>query len=135
MDLISVREKEEVQMFRLFYHTSAFTFEGIDISNKENMKNFKEQFEKIARETGFTEKKMIGYFYKGSSMNKHFKLTGDNAYPDDLTFVSIPNYYNPIMKLKMGARWFDDIVDNNSIRQRAIDGGIEPDFDWMDDDE
>lgn len=129
MVLVSIPERDEVEMFKKFYSTSCFTFEGMDISDKKATKAFKEEFEKLARETGFTEKKMIGYFYSGEAMNRRFKLTGSNAYPDDLTFVSIPNYYNPIVKLKVGARWFDDIVDNNSIRQRAINGNIEPDFD------
>lgn len=129
MDLVSIPTRDQAKMFREFYNSSCFTFEGIDISNKVETKKFKEEFEKIARDTGFNEKKMIGYFYKGEDMNKMFNLTESNAYPDDLVFVSIPNYYNPIVKLKLGARWFDDIVDNNSIRQRAIDNGIEPDFD------
>lgn len=129
MVLVSIPERDEVQMFKEFYANSTFTFEGIDLSDKQAVKDFKTEFEKMARETGFTEKKMIGYFYSGASMNKRFNLTDSNAYPDDLTFVSIPNYYNPIVKMKIGARWFDDIVDNNSIRQRAINGNIEPDFD------
>ena len=61
-------------------------------------------------------------------MNKHYGLTGSNAYPDDITIVVIPEYYNPIVKLQLGARWFDDIVYNNAIRQNAINGGIEPDY-------
>ena len=61
-------------------------------------------------------------------MNKFFGLTEDNAYSDDLTFVCIPNFYNPIFKTMIGARWFDDIISNNSIRQNAIDYGCEPDY-------
>ena len=61
-------------------------------------------------------------------MNRCYGLTGTNAYQDDLTFVVIPNYYNPIVKLACGARWFDDIVANNSIRQNAINSGAYPDY-------
>ena len=48
-------------------------------------------------------------------------ITGDNAYPDDLTILSIEldNITNVetmfIKKFEVGARWFDDIVDNNRM--------------------
>ena len=61
-------------------------------------------------------------------MNRCYGLTGNNAYSDDLTFAVIPNYYNPMIKLLVGARWFDDIVANNSIRQNAINSGTKPDY-------
>ena len=128
MNLVSIPERDEIKMFQEFYNTSAFTFEGLDISDKDYVKRFKKEFEDVARATGFTEKKIMGYFFRGESMNKRYNLTGDNAYPDDLTFVVIPNYYNPLVKIKLGARWFDDIVDSNSIRQRAINCGCEPDY-------
>ena len=49
--------------------------------------------------------------------------TGSNAYPEDLTFVSIPlSMFKNIrklamLKLQLGARWLDDIVDNNARRE------------------
>ena len=58
-------------------------------------------------------------------MNMEYGLTGDNAYPDDLTFLMFPltglNMGRlAIFKILMSDRWFDDIVDNNCRRQETI---------------
>ena len=50
-------------------------------------------------------------------MNDYFHLTGSNRYPDDLVIITIDDYYNVTIKLLLGARWFDDIVDNNQIME------------------
>lgn len=63
------------------------------------------------------------YIWKGKLMNQIYQLTGSNAYPEDLTFVSIPlSMFKNIgklamLKLQLGARWLDDIVDNNARRE------------------
>lgn len=63
------------------------------------------------------------YIWKGKLMNQIYMLTGSNAYPEDLTFVSIPlSMFKNIrklamLKLQLGARWLDDIVDNNARRE------------------
>ena len=63
------------------------------------------------------------YTWKGELMNQIYQLIGANAYPEDLTFVSIPlNMFKnigklAILKLQLGARWLDDIVDNNARRE------------------
>lgn len=59
----------------------------------------------------------------GKDMNIEFGLTGTNRYPDDLTFLAFPltglNVSKlALFKLRMGDRWFDDIVDNNLRRER-----------------
>ena len=127
MVFVRVPEGKVMEMFSEFYNNSMFTFEGVNIEGKERDK-FKKNFEKVVRETGFNEKDLIGYLYDGKMMNTAFKLTGDNAYPEDLQFISVPNYYNPFVKLQLGARWFDDIVSNNTIRQNGINFNLEPDF-------
>ena len=127
MALAKVPENREVEFLNEFCAKSMFTFEGIDISSKEGKKQVKE-LEKLLRATGFTEKEFVGYHFTGEVMNRNYALTGNNAYPENLTFLVIPNYYNPIIKLKVGARWFDDIVANNRIRQNAINFKSEPDF-------
>lgn len=124
MVLAKVPEGREDEMLISFCQSSAFTFEGLDITDKKGLK----ELEKYLRETGFEKKDMLGLHFKGSVMNRVYGLTDSNAYPDDLTFLVIPDYYNPIVKLQLGARWFDDIVANNQIRQNAINGGIEPDY-------
>ena len=57
-------------------------------------------------------------------MNDVYYLTGSNAYPKDLTIVSfkLSDLINLktklfIDKFNVGARWFDDIVDNNLRRE------------------
>ena len=124
MVLVKVPEGREDEMLVSFCQHSAFTFEGLDISDKKGLK----EMEKYLRETGFEKKDMLGMYFKGSVMNRVYGLTESNAYPDDLTFLVIPDYYNPIVKLQLGARWFDDIVANNQIRQNAINSCTEPDY-------
>ena len=48
-------------------------------------------------------------------MNKLCKLTGSNAYPDDLTIFSIDKFKG--LAIMYGARWMDDIIANNADRQ------------------
>ena len=63
------------------------------------------------------------YTWKGELMNRIYSLTGSNAYLADLNFVSIPlsMFKNigklALLKLRVGARWLDDIVDNNARRE------------------
>lgn len=62
------------------------------------------------------------YTYTGKDMNEYYHLTGDNAYPDDLHFVTIPLKFMDanaiaIPRFKIGGRWFTDIVDNNARRE------------------
>lgn len=128
MVFVKVPENRVAEMLNEFCSNSTFTFEGIDLTG-ENGNKFKEQFEELARSTGFKEKDLVGYKFSGKDMNETYHLEGSNAYPDNLTFLSVPNYYNPVVKLKLGARWFDDIVANNAIRQNAEYFGQEPDYD------
>lgn len=56
--------------------------------------------------------------FKGQDMNDKYHLKGTVAYPNDLTFLAFPLDGLDVgklamFKLKMGDRWFDDIVDNN----------------------
>lgn len=55
--------------------------------------------------------------FAGADMNYEFELYGTNAYDDDLHFLAFPltglNVSKLAMfKLRMGDRWFDDIVEN-----------------------
>ena len=120
MHLVKVPENKEKEMLNEFFNTSCFTFEGIETNDKKGMK----KLEKALLDNGYDkeEKDRVWYWFNGSVMNKHFHLTGDNAYQDDLTFLCIPDFYNPMFKLLVGARWFDDIVANNLERQKEIGG-------------
>lgn len=114
-------------MLEEFCSRSMFTFEGLDIESAKGKEGLM-AFEKAARDAGYDKDEMIGYWFKGAFMNEAYGLTDENAYPDDLTFLVIPDFYNPMFKLAVGARWFDDIVANNAIRQNAIKCECEPDY-------
>jgi hypothetical protein len=64
------------------------------------------------------------YVTKGSLANSEWHLTGDNAYPGDLNIVSIKlddmEDFNKVVvpRFQIGARWMDDIYDNNVARER-----------------
>ena len=102
---------------------SAFTWEGMDTS-KETLQRIVDDF----KDNTAIELPVKFYIYDGKVMNDLYKLTDKNAYPDDLHFVSVDldNWREmgnlPLYKLKVGARWLDDIVDNNLVRQQKIDG-------------
>jgi hypothetical protein len=109
MKVIKLTNKEELDNL---YGTSCFTWEGMS-DDERNLINI----ERGIRENGYKEEECVFYTYKGKLMNEAYGLSAINAYPDDLTFVSIPNFYNPMFKIEYGARWFDDIVDNNKERE------------------
>ena len=65
------------------------------------------------------------YTFKGKLMNNTYRLTGTNAYDEDITFLSfkldgLNTGKLAMFKLQFGARWLDDIVDNNAIRQQNL---------------
>lgn len=53
-----------------------------------------------------------------------YHLTESNAYPDDLhiLMIALDNWEGPgrlpMVKFQIGARWLDDIVDNNTIKEK-----------------
>ena len=113
-ELIEANEED----LNKLYDDLAFTFEGLrtDDENLTKLVNFlKENTEVILP--------IKIYRISGEMMNSKYGLTEDNAYPDDLDIVSLPltNWKNlgnlPMIKTQIGARWFDDIVDNNRMRQ------------------
>lgn len=65
--------------------------------------------------------------FTGADMNEQYHLTGDNAYPDDLHFLAfsldgLDAGKLAMFKLRMGDRWFDDIVSNNLHREQMAAG-------------
>lgn len=125
MALVKVPVNQEDDMLQMFCDNSMLTFEGVDLSN---IKKAAKELETFFRQVGYAKKDFIAYWFEGSVMNRCYGLSGENAYPDDLNFVVVPDYYDPKVKMQIGARWFDDIVANNSIRQHALNTGIEPDY-------
>ena len=98
---------------------SAFTWEGMSVTD-DNLQGIVDFLEK---ETPNIKLPVFFYTWKGKDFNEKYGLTDNNAYPDDLTFLSIPldNWESlgklPFVKMQVGARWLDDIVDNNARRQ------------------
>lgn len=96
------------------YNNSAFTIEGLAKESIPDLINWLEE------NTMFTTENPIVYITNGNVMNEEYLLSGNNAYPYDLTIISVIDIDLVKVALKrfsVGARWFDDIVDNNAIRR------------------
>lgn len=117
MKVLELKTKEELNKL---YNQSALTVIGLEVNN--DMFN---QFTNwlIEKNALLSNKELIFYVIKGQTMNKIYKLTGDNAYPNDLNIVSVDsdsiNTFKLILnRFEIGAKWFDDVVDNNALRER-----------------
>jgi len=91
------------------YGISAPTWEGLSLEGLD--KTLKELDTEVEYEV-----------CTGKEMNKAYKLTGDNAYPDDINIVILTKWSISMMawKLKYGCRWLDDVIDNNLRREGRI---------------
>ena len=117
MNKIHVTTKEELNAL---YNQSALTFEGMDIGD-ENLSNIVKWLE---LHNAITNEEPIFHITKGRLMNKIYKLTGNNRYPDDLNILSITNIKQSeiaIPRFAVRGRWFDDIVDNNAEREKETE--------------
>ena len=94
---------------------SALTLEGLSEDSIPDFFDWIEQYTPILNK--------VAYIVKGKTMNRIYGLTGTNAYPDDCTIVSVKledmSNYSAIIfpRFQIGARWFDDIVENNARRE------------------
>ena len=100
MEIIKVETKEQLKALN---DCSAMTWEGL----------IEEDFSAALDMCGAEGAK--GYVTTGKVMNEICHLTGNNAYPDDLTIFSIDKYKG--LAIMFGARWLDDIVSNNADRE------------------
>ena len=100
MEIIEVKTKEQLKEL---YDCSAMTWEGLR----------EEDFGVALNMCGAEGAK--GYVTKGKVMNDLCSLTGGNAYPDDLTIFSIDKFKG--LAITVGARWMDDIIENNAHRE------------------
>lgn len=106
---------------------SAITIEGLLADTIPDFIDWVKEYTDMVREDA--------YIIKGRTMNEVYGLTGDNAYGDDLTIVSIKleDMENPaaitFQRFKIGARWFDDIVWNNEMREQDKQEYLEDDYD------
>ena len=101
--------------------TSAFTIVGARGDLSEWIVGVTELL--TEKEIGIPQKWMS---FTGKQMNDVFGLTGKNRYKSRLTFLAFSLDGLDIgklamFKLRFGAHWFDDIVDNNAARENAGD--------------
>ena len=100
MEIIKVETKEQLKALN---DCSAMTWEGL----------IEEDFGAALDMCGAEGAK--GYVTTGKVMNEICHLTGNNAYPDDLTIFSIDKYKG--LAIMFGARWMDDVISNNAYRE------------------
>ena len=100
MEIIKVETKEQLKALN---DCSAMTWEGL-----------REEDFGVALDTCGAEGAK-GYVTTGKIMNEICHLTGNNAYPDDLTIFSIDKYKG--LAIMVGARWMDDILSSNADRE------------------
>ena len=106
----NVETKEQLDNL---YNNSAFTIEGLAEQSIGDLMNW------LGENTDFTTDNPIVYVTKGKTMNEAYELVGNNAYSDDLTIISVIGINQmkiAIPRFSVGGRWFDDIVDNNTMR-------------------
>lgn len=106
----NVTTKEQLDKL---YNNSAFTIEGLAEESIPDLITWLEE------NTTFITDEPIVYITKGYVMNLAYNLVGDNAYDNDLTIISVIDIdliKIAIKRFSVGARWFDDIVDNNVMR-------------------
>ena len=100
MEIIKVETKEQLKALN---DCSAMTWEGL----------IEEDFGVVLDMCGAEGAK--GYVTTGKVMNEICHLTGNNAYPDDLTIFSIDKFRG--LAIMFGARWMDDILSSNADRE------------------
>ena len=99
------------------YNGSYYTIVGCD----GDLDEWKDGYSKMLESNGIgTPQEFISFF--GTHMNEKYGLTGTNRYPDDIVFLAFPLVGLRVPKLamfkiRMQDRWFDDIVDNNAMRE------------------
>ena len=113
MKTVNVTNKAELKRFESI---SALTIEGLSTS-EDNLKDYEEWMKGYGVDTT----NLTFHIVMGSLMNSSYKLTGDNAYPDDCSIVvatGIDTTKLTLPRFQVGGRWFDDIVDNNARREK-----------------
>ena len=115
MNKYELKEADETKL-RELENASAFTIEGAGGDLNEWCVGLNEM---LAKENIGQVKEF--YTFSGQLMNETYGLTGSNAYQNDLIFLcfmldDLDIGKLAMFKMKFGARWLDDIVDNNARR-------------------
>lgn len=114
--LIELRDNEYI-ILKSLVDSSAFTVEGAG----GNLDDWMQGLNKLLAENEIGQVDTF-YTFSGKLMNDMYGLTGKNRYPDNFTFLcfkldGLDVGKLAIFKLSFGARWLDDIVDNNLARE------------------
>ena len=112
--IVQVTTAEELNAL---YEQSALTWEGLK-AEKHTLR----VAEIWIREHDAAGPDLNFHIIKGGLMNEVYQLTGNNAYPENLTLVAVTGVdqiKHAIPRMQVGGRWFDDIVDNNARREEG----------------
>lgn len=115
VEIIQIDESNIATLNQL-YDDSSLTIEGLAPDDIEAFVDFVDEAASL--------KKRRAYIISGKTMNKAYRLHDENKYPEDLNIVAImlADMKNPsavaIPRFSIGGRWYDDIVDNNAIREK-----------------
>ena len=112
---ILVKDKEQLDEL---YNSSAFTFIGLESSDESlnGLIDWIKEYSEVSNPLNV-------FITSGSTMNREYNLSGSNRYDNNLTIVSIKNQdIKQLMRVvvprfEIGARWFDDIVNNDLWRE------------------
>ena len=112
---IIVETKEQLDEL---YKDSSLTFEGLSTTD-ESLNSILDWVKNYT-----VLKKEDVYIISGKVMNDNYHLTGSNAYSNNCNIVCIKlsdmEDFNKIVvsRFSIRGRWFDDVVDNNAMRER-----------------
>lgn len=95
-------------MLETFFNKSALTFEGLAVDSIPDALEF------FIEEKG--QEDVFANIFSGEQFNEIFRLSGSNAYPEDFAIVVFENT-GTVLAITIGARWLDDIVNNNAERE------------------
>ena len=116
MNKVNATTKEQLDAL---YNQSALTWEGMT-TDEENLGAIKDWLNSHGAIIDGVEPTF--HIISGELMNTVYGLTGRNTYPDDLSIVSVTEINQmkiTIPRFEVGGRWFDDIVDNNAMREES----------------
>ena len=118
MKLVNV---ENFEQFKELVDGSAFTWLGMT-SDEGNLKAIEKAFKEA--NVMDPDQELEVHIWTGAQGNEWMGLIRD-PYPNDLTCLSFPlDQFNNIgtlsmLKIQLGARWLDDIYDNNLRHERG----------------
>lgn len=113
-NIINVKTREQLDEL---YDDSALTVRGV------NKDMFDDLVRCLIRSGGLIKNDL--YLISGATMNREYKLTGNNRYNDCINIICVPLENLSRGKLmecrsEMNARWFDDVVDSHLRRENSV---------------